>query len=500
MGRVTSFFRSAVAAFTRVLNPSANLSDDSLPEYDDLLRRNEQLVEQLNMLETQERERRYAERGVFNHPFKEAERWLKELLQIVTHELERQPNGPLHYDQCYDPEDLENKMLYGESRPVRMPNGPQKIWLTVGAERSPRGYRPVRIIDGPLPTHAAIFAALTALQAETISEEDLDVVLPLAESDQPEFHPILLDLLENEGMERAVDAYASARFPSDFAYAKIKFAYAKSLLRYYRPNFDDLPDEERQALIKRTCQLINENRASLRRLLAFAEYGTPGKKMVNPLENVGRDVQAAVLADVEKLSHAEVGEELGIARTENDVVHGGHARVSKMVKRGRSILEKAWGKEGWQEQVLQLQAERDRWMHLERTAPEAPPPIFRVAERLEGTKPSQTELALPIEWAELRQDHSEWLLSLLRSARQRVVIGASDARLAESQLVDLRERIIRLFAEHDIDCENLQVLQELDQDIEASTKYVELFNQWLTNPFSLLAETRRRKEAKDSQE
>ncbi len=96
MRRITDFFDSAVTALTKALSPPAVSRDDSLPEYDDLLRRNEQLVEQLNMLEEQERDRRYAERGVFNHPFKEAERWLKELLQIVSHELERQPNGPLY--------------------------------------------------------------------------------------------------------------------------------------------------------------------------------------------------------------------------------------------------------------------------------------------------------------------------------------------------------------------------------------------------------------------
>jgi hypothetical protein len=452
-----------------------------------------QRKEQLNALEKQERERRYAERGVFDHPFRDAERWLKELLQIVSHELARRPNGPLHYDQCYDPEDPENKMLYGESRPVRMPNGPQRIWLTVGTERSPRGYRPVRVVDGPLPTHAAIFAALTALQAETIGEEDLDVVLPLAESDEPESHPVLLDLLENEGVEKAVEAYASARFPT-------KFAYAKSLLRYYRPNFDDLPDEERQALIKRTCHLINENRATLRRLLDFVEYGTPGKKLVNPLENAGRDVRAAVLSDVEGISHTEIGEELGIARTENDLVKGGHARVLKMVKRGRSILEKAWGREGWQEQVLCLQAERDRWKQSGSTAPEARPPIFRVAERLEGKKPSETELALPIEWAELRQDHGKFLMSVFRSVRQRMIILASDLRLDESELVDLRERLKRSYAEQGIDCEDLQILGDLDQAIEASREHVKSFDQWLTNPFSLLAETRRSKEAKGSEE
>ena len=491
MRHVPRFIHSTVAALARAFSPEAFSSGDSLPEYDDARYSATELVKQLNMnmLEKRDRELRYAERGVFNHPFKEAERWLKELLQIVSHELERQPRGPLHYDQCYDPEDPESKMLYGESYPVRMPNGPQKIWLTVGAERSPRGYRPVRVIDGPLPTHAAIFATLTALQAETPGEEDLDVVLPLAESAQPESHPILLDLLENEEVQRAVDAYASARLPT-------KFAYAKSLLRYYRPNFDDLPDEERQALIKRTCQLVNENRATLRKLLTFAEYGTPGKKMVNPLENVSRDVQAAVLVDVEKLSHAEVGEELGIVRTETDVVHGGHARVSKMVKRGKRILEKAWRKEGWQKQIVLLQAERDQWKDLEPMALEASP-HRRAAERLGGNKLSQTEVALPIVWSELRQDYSRWLLSQVRSLREAALIQAPIARLMHSNMLDLREQVIRLCAEDSLDRE---ALEELDQEIESSRKLVKSIDQCLTDPFTLVREACNNIEANGSEE
>ncbi len=476
MKRVKDFYRTAVAKLLRAFDSGAPSSNDLPPKHTDLLLGHREMVERLNR---HQQEHRYAMRGVPDQPFVEAEQWLKELSRIVSHELERQPEGTLHYDQCYDPEDPENERLYGESRPVRIPNSPRKVWLTIGAQRSPRGYRPVRVIDGPLPTHMAIFAALTTLEAETTSEEDLKVVLPLTESSQPQSHPVLLELLRNEGIEKAVDAYVSARLPT-------KFAYAKSLLRFYRPGFDDLPTEERQALIERTCRLVNEYRSALRKLLAFAEYGTPGKKIAAPPENVGRDVQAAVLAEVEGLSHAKVGEELGIERSENDAVHGGNSRVSKMVKRGRDVLERAWGKEGWRELVLRLRAERDHWMEVPERAFTEPAPHLRVLARVEGNEVLPTEVALPIDWSHLRLDQREYLVRRFRLLQEWALKVESDARRCESLLVGLHKKASSFVEAGLTDFEDFR--DDLDQAMEPLSKHLQLIDKCLTNPFLLLTE------------
>ena len=467
MKSVTDFIRNAAAKILRAFDFGPTWGDDLPSEHT--------AVEQLNRVKERQRENQYAMRGVPDQAFVEAKRWLEELLRIVSHELERQPEGTLHYDQCYDPEDPENGLLYGESRPIRMPKSLRKVWLKIGQERSSRGYRPVKVIDGPLPTHMAIFAALTALQAETTSEEDLKVLLPIAESDQPESHPVLLDFLQNEGIEKAVDAYVSARLPT-------KFAYAKSLLRYYRPGFDELPTEERRALIERTCRLVNEYRSALHKLLAFAEYGMPGKKIILPSENVDRDIQAAVLVEVEGLSHAEVGEELGIDRVESDEVHGGNTRVAKMVKRGKDILEKAWGKEGWWEQVLRLRTEREQWAEGSKRASTGAELYLRVLERLEGKELSSTELALPIDWREPQLHFREHLIRRLRTVQTWALKAQANARRQESELVRFREEVSSFFEAGIVDHE---ALHDLDQAIEAARNYSRFVDKCLTNPFLL---------------
>ncbi len=79
--------------------------------------------------------------------------------------------------------------------------------------------------------------------------------------------------------------------------------YVLLLLRHHRPGFDDPPQAEKRALIERTCHYVNEFLEALRRLMAFLEFGTPGKQLKDATKDADRDVKAAVLYDVDGMNY-----------------------------------------------------------------------------------------------------------------------------------------------------------------------------------------------------
>jgi hypothetical protein len=75
-------------------------------------------------------------------------------------------------------------------------------------------------------------------------------------------------------------------------------------------------------------------------------------------------VRAAVLHDVEGMSYTNVGERLKVPLPPDFEIKGEHQTVRKMVGRGRSILETAFGEEGWRKRIEDMKAEKKRWDSL----------------------------------------------------------------------------------------------------------------------------------------
>ena len=136
------------------------------------------------------------------------------------------------------------------------------------------------------------------------------------------------------------------------------------LLRYHRPEFDSLRREEKLDLIERTCVYINECIDATRKLTAFLEYGTPGKRQRGAALTADRDVRAAVRRDVDGWTYRRIGEELDVPVPQDFKYKGDHPTVRQMVSRGRNILERALGKEGWQRHIDTMRAEAKRWNEL----------------------------------------------------------------------------------------------------------------------------------------
>jgi len=252
-------------------------------------------------------------------------------------------------------EDPINTPSNPSTYPARLDNG-EVIWVRFKERRSSGAPVSVSVVDKP-DTVRAVLAALTVMEGGAVDIEQLKRDLPLIDLS----HPIGISESVNEAFEALSDKGETARaleFVRSFHAAHIRYALA--LLRYYRPGFDALPEEEKRGLLVGCCERINKTIAAVRQLSGFLEYGTPNRDQRTAVEDPHRDVEVAVLRDVERASYRKIAARLRIKISEKASYVGDYSTVVKMAIRGRDMLERAFGSDGWAKRAAEMRAESVR--------------------------------------------------------------------------------------------------------------------------------------------
>jgi hypothetical protein len=229
----------------------------------------------------------------------------------------------------------------------------QTLWVRRARRRTSRGYRPVGVVDRPGRSTMAMLAALTVLEGRKANPARLAAVLPFVE---PRDQESIGDSLHRT-FEDTKNRCDGAGLLADDLMLERPLQYAHALLRYYRPGFDDLPEEDRRELLQGCCARINAVLNSTRQLAGFLEYGAAGKDQRPGLGNPRCDVEAAVLREVEGMKYREISDVLGVEISENSPTVEDFSTVGKMVRRGRKILEEAYGHDGWDELAASMKRE-----------------------------------------------------------------------------------------------------------------------------------------------
>lgn len=296
-----------------------------------------------------------------------AREWVEELARVGYYGMQESLGLPLK-QQAGNLSSVPKPLpLYGEAYPVRVGDPGRVYWLQLDAGRSELGYLEIAVSDEPLRSDRAIFASMTSLEGRYLSPEKLRRILPVI---MPSYGKSFWD----RWTTILADKDAPAELVKDLEDIRHHGAldYVLAVLRYHRPGFDDLPLQERADLTAATCSHVNNYLEALRKLMAFVEYGTPGRR-IPPTATIliNRDIKAAVLKDVEGLTYREIGRKLGIPPPEDIAHKGDHPTVRKMVRRARKVLEDGLGEEGWHGQVRIMASEAERWLSRSETEKEA---------------------------------------------------------------------------------------------------------------------------------
>jgi hypothetical protein len=295
-----------------------------------------------------------------------AREWLEELSRVGYYGMEASSGMPLK-QRSDEPPAIPRTSPSGEAYPVRFGGTGQTIWLNLDGPRSiDGGYRRISVSEEPLRTDGAIFAALTALEGRPLDVGQLREALP--------------DIMPLQG-ESVREAWTKAlgkrrtrkklkKLLGDLRHHQV-LDYLLMLLRHHRPDFDDAPLGERAELLAGTCAHVNEFLEVLRRLMAYVEYGLPGRATVSAARSAARDVEAAVLKDVEGLTNHEIGERLGLSPPVNFPYKGDHPTARKIVARGRKILTLGLGEKGWQARAEAMRTDARRFLSLDEAHREA---------------------------------------------------------------------------------------------------------------------------------
>lgn len=290
-----------------------------------------------------------------------AREWLEELLRVGYHGMEESLGLPLKQRAAAYSDPPGSLPLDGEAYPTRLGDSRQAVWVQLDGPRSPeRGYREIFVSGEPLRTDAAILAALTALEVRPLDPDLLREVLP---SILPLRGESFWDRWTRTVQDRHTDPKLRAQLRELRHHQTLD--YVLTLLRYHRPDFDDLRPELRADLVAETCAHANELMEVLRKIVSFLEHGKPNRRGPAAARIATRDVRAAVLKDVDGLTYRRIGDELCVPLPADFPIKGDHPTVRKMVGRGRRLLENALGEEGWRKQAEAMRIEAAQWQSLD---------------------------------------------------------------------------------------------------------------------------------------
>jgi hypothetical protein len=141
--------------------------------------------------------------------------------------------------------------------------------------------------------------------------------------------------------------------------------YQLALLRHRRPDFDDLDLEEQLMLIGNFRRHVYDFLEAQRALTQFLEYGIPEGTPNSVVRNARDQVRAAVLVDVEGLTHREIALKLGVEIPRTYEINMKIPAVKRMVEDGRGILNEALGTGEWSQKAEEIKSDGEHYLSLD---------------------------------------------------------------------------------------------------------------------------------------
>lgn len=289
-------------------------------------------------------------------------------------------------------------------------------WLQLHADEQEFGYKGAEVFEKSPWANQAILSALTVLEAQPIGPGDtkLEEIRKAAR---------LRVAVQRAGLGLGLEEFLKPnhrkevmRNPCfkgygipDWMNAR-KLSFHEAWLKYYRPDFDALPDKDKVALLIEACKFVNEQLEAARRLQTFFERGGPGGLPKHKGADPELDIWAAELRDALGLEWGKIGEILGKPLPKAYYGDNGtlpkydHQEARNMGKRGRKRLKRELKEEGYDQHIEARRPDLKRWHSLS----EDDKNVMQFAESLAEAEQIPLEEALK-EVAEIMREMKEAL-------------------------------------------------------------------------------------------
>ena len=234
----------------------------------------------------------------------------------------------------------------------------QVMRLLLNAKRTEQGYRGAEVLVGPSRTEEAYVAAVLALKGEEMEREGDKKNDKMARASKAIlFFELMRAHRTDEAARDAVHQamkelglYKEERFKGTDYIDGYNLTPLYELLRYFRPDFDDVSEKERIELLERTIGYANNYLKALRRLTAFLQYGKPGAYEglpTKPVTQAAKQVRAAEFRELvgtergAPLPYAKIGKLLGEKPTPGQMQphlkRGYEARIRGWLRTGKAF-------------------------------------------------------------------------------------------------------------------------------------------------------------------
>ena len=269
------------------------------------------------------------------------------------------------------------------SKKVQHSSG-QVMRLLLNARRTEQGYRGAEVLVGPSGTEEAYVAAVLAFHGEEMEREGDKRYSQSDEMARASKAILFFELMRSGRTDGAARDTVSQAMRDLHLYKEsppratdfiegLRLTPAYELLRYFRPELDDMSERERIELIERTIGYINDYLKALRRLTAFLQYGKTGAYEGLPTKQVtqaAKQVRAAEFRELVRteqgapLPYAKIGKLLGEKPTPGQAPRSYEGRIKRMVEAGKGILKQALGEQGYRDYVEEKRTELEHWQTL----------------------------------------------------------------------------------------------------------------------------------------
>jgi hypothetical protein len=276
------------------------------------------------------------------------------------------------------------------SKKVQHSSG-QVMRLLLNARRTEQGYRGAEVLVGPSRTEEAYVAAALALKGEEMEREGDKKDRQSEEMARASKAILFFELMNADRTDEAATDTVYQAMKSLHLYKEgpsratdyfegLKLNPVYELLRYFRPELDDMSEKERIELLERTIGYINEYLKALRRLTAFLQYGKTGAYEGLPTRQVtqaAKQVRAAEFRELVRtergapLPYAKIGKLLGEKPTPGQAHRSYEGRIKGMVEDGKGILKQALGEQGYRDYMEEKRAELEHWQMLSKDEQDA---------------------------------------------------------------------------------------------------------------------------------